>query len=341
MLTIRGIGRLAGFFLVLLLAGWAGAPSSVAPASTNARAITNLMWGYSGIAGLGFILVEGLLVFAILRFRHKGSDRLEKADFPRQIEGNRFFELAWTAVPALLLLIIFVFTVSTLWAITTRPSDASAESQVVNIRTVGHQWWWEFQYPDFKITTANEMHIPINALVYITVDSADVIHSFWVPQMGGKIDVIPGHLNHTWFQPTQTGRFIGECSEYCGTEHAQMRMVVVVETLDQYTAWVKQQQAPLPDLSGDAAQGEQVFLTGACVGCHTIDGTKAAGKVGPNLTHLGSRQILAGAALSNTPENLAKWLDNPPGVKPGVKMPKLGLSGSQIQQLGAFLESLQ
>ncbi len=341
MLINRGIGRVAVVLSIIFLAGCAGAPTIISHASTNAQAITNLMWGYSAVAALGFLLVEGLLIFTIIRFRHKGADRLEKAAIPRQIEGNRFFELAWTIVPALLLLIIFFFTVVTLWAILNRPSTASADPQVVNVRAVGHQWWWEFQYPDLKITTANELHTPVDALVYVTVDSVDVIHSFWVPQMGGKIDVIPGHLNSTWFQPTETGTFVGECSEYCGTEHANMRLDLVVETLDQYNAWVKQQQAPLPSLTGAAAQGEQVFLNGTCINCHAINGTSATGKVGPNLTHMGSRKILAGGVLTNTPENLAAWLADPPGIKPGVKMPKLGLTNDQIQQLVEFLESLQ
>jgi cytochrome c oxidase subunit 2 len=186
-----------------------------------------------------------------------------------------------------------------------------------------------------------DMHVPVNYFVYVAVDSVDVIHSFWVPQMGGKIDVVPGHTNHTWFQPTEIGTYIGECSEYCGTEHANMRMNLIVESTDDFNAWVKQMQAPLPTLTGDAAQGEQVFLNGACIGCHTIDGTKAAGKVGPNLTHVGSRSILAGGVIINTPSNLAAWLADPQGIKPGAKMPNLGLTQSQIQQLVAFLESLK
>ena len=171
---------------------------------------------------------------------------------PRQIEGNRSLEIAWTIVPALLLMVIFVFTVSTLWAIKNRPSVASADDQIVNINVTGHQWWWEFEYPELKITTAQEMHVPVNSLVFISVDSVDVIHSFWIPQMGGKIDVIPGHINQTWFQPTQTGQFVGECSEYCGTEHANMRLYLFVETLDEYNAWVRQQQSAIPTLTGDA-----------------------------------------------------------------------------------------
>jgi len=299
------------------------------------------MWGFAAAAALGFLVVEGLLLYSLSRFSYYGKERLEKASLPVQTEGNRFFEAAWTIIPAVFLLILFIFTVTTLWAITTRPSSASADPQVVNLHVVGHQWWWEFQYPDLNIVTANEMHAPVNSLVYVSVDSVDVIHSFWVPQMGGKIDVIPGHTNHTWFQPTEAGTYIGECSEYCGTEHANMRMDLIVETMDDFNAWVKQMQAPLPTLTGDAAQGEQDFLNGSCVGCHTIDGTKAAGIVGPNLTHVGSRHILAGAVIVNTPDNLAAWLANPQAIKPGAKMPDLGLTQSQIQRLVAFLESLK
>lgn len=341
-MVINRIARwIVGVCSLLLLSGCTAAPSSLSPKSTSARAITELMWGYAALALLGFFVVETLLIFVLVRFQHKEDGRLKTQDLPKQIEGNRSFELAWTLTPAVLLLIIFVFTVTTLWAITNRPANASADPPVVNVTAIGHQWWWEFQYPDQKITTANEMHVPVDTLIYITVDSVDVIHSFWVPQMGGKIDTVPGHLNHTWFQPTETGTYVGECSEYCGTQHANMRMNLIVETLDAYNAWVSQQQAPLPTLTGDAAQGEQVFLNGSCVGCHTIDGTKASGKVGPNLTHIASRQFLAGGVITNTPDNLASWLADPPSLKEGVKMPKLGLSDVQIKQLVAFLESLK
>ncbi len=341
MQTNRGFEKLTAILLLFLLTGCSRSPSIIAPASTSAKAITDLMWGFSGVAGLGFVVVEALLLYTLFRFRHKDGTQLNKATLPRQIEGNRLLEVVWTIIPAVLLLIIFVFTVSTLWAIKNRPSQVPPDTQVVNINVIGHQWWWEFQYPDLDITTAQELHVPVDSLVFITVDSADVIHSFWVPQMGGKIDVIPGHLNQTWFQPTHTGRYVGECSEYCGTEHAHMRLDLVVETPDEYATWVRQQQAPIPNLTGEAADGENVFLNGTCSACHTISGTEAEGLVGPNLTHLGSRQDLAGAVLTNTPENLYKWLEDPEKVKPGVKMPKPDISDTERNLLVTFLGSLK
>ncbi len=339
--TNRGFEKLPAIFLPFLLAGCTGAPSILAPASTSARAITNLMWGFSAVAGIGFIVVEALLLFAIFRFRQKVSTPFNQSSLPKQIEGNRRLELVWTIIPAILLLIIFIFTVSTLWAIKNRPSQIPADTQVVNINVIGHQWWWEFQYPESDITTAEEMHVPVNALVFITVDSADVIHSFWVPQMGGKIDVIPGHLNQTWFQPTHIGRYVGECSEYCGTGHAHMRLDLVVESPEEYASWIRQQQASIPDLTGDAAEGKEVFLHGTCSVCHTIKGTEAEGLLGPNLTHFSSRLVLAGAVLTNTPENLYKWLEDPEKVKSGVMMPKPDISDSERRLLVAFLESLK
>lgn len=341
MQTIRSFEKLTAFFLLFFLTGCSRSPSIIAPASTSAKAITDLMWGFSGVAGLGFVVVEAILLYTIIRFRHKNGAQLTKSTLPRQIEGNRLLEVVWTVIPAVLLLIIFVFTVSTLWAIKVRPSQIPPDTHVVNINVIGHQWWWEFRYPDLDITTAQELHVPVDSLVFITVDSADVIHSFWVPQMGGKIDVIPGHLNQTWFQPTHIGRYVGECSEYCGTEHAHMRLDLVVESPDEYATWVRQQQAPIPNLTGEAAEGEKVFMNGMCGACHTINGTDAEGILGPNLTHLGSRQDIGGAVLTNTPENLSRWLENPDSVKPGVKMPKPDLSDKERSLLVAFLESLK
>ena len=341
MQTNRRFIKLTAFFLLFFLTGCSRSPSIIAPASTSAKAITDLMWGFSGVAGLGFVVVEAILLYTIFRFKHKDDAQLTKATLPKQVEGNRLLEIIWTIIPAVLLLIIFIYTVSTLWAIKVRPSQIPPDTQVVNINVIGHQWWWEFRYPDLGITTAQELHVPVDSLVFITVDSADVIHSFWVPQMGGKIDVIPGHLNQTWFQPTHIGRYVGECSEYCGTEHAHMRLDLVVESPDDYATWVRQQQAPIPSFTGEAAEGEKVFMNGMCSTCHTINGTDAEGILGPNLTHLGSRQDIGGAVLTNTPENLSKWLENPDSVKPGVKMPKPDLSDEERSLLVAFLDSLK
>jgi cytochrome c oxidase subunit II len=330
---------IAGFFALLLLAGCVGTPQALAPASSNAQDITGLMMTVFEIAAVVFVVVEALLIYAVIRFSRRKMEGL-----PTQTEGNRRFEIAWTMAPVIVLGIVFVVSLKTLMTVGYQPKiaqAASSTSQTVNIRVVGHQWWWEFDYPDQKIITADEMHVPVNATVYLDVESVDVIHSYWVPQLGGKMDAIPGHTNKTWLQPTKTGTFPGQCSEFCGSQHGNMRFTVVVDTPEQFQTWLKQQESAVPTLTGQAAQGEQAFLNGACVGCHTIDGTKAQGKIGPNLTHFASRGSFAGATLPNTPDNVAKWLADPQAVKPGNLMPNLHLAPDQINSLVAFLESLR
>ncbi len=185
------------------------------------------------------------------------------------------------------------------------------------------------------------MHVPVGGTVTIDLESVDVIHSFWVPQLAGKTDVIPGKVNHTWFQAGQPGTFHGQCAEFCGIEHANMRFEVVAESPEAFQAWAAQQQAAPAAKSGDAAQGEQVFLNGTCIGCHTVNGTKAQGKVGPNLTHFATRKVFAGATMENTADNVSRWLADPQAVKPGTLMPNLHLPSDQIAALVAYLESLK
>jgi cytochrome c oxidase subunit 2 len=320
-----------------LLAGCSGMPSALAPASTNATLTYQLILIIFGIAAVVFVVVEGMLIYAAIRFSRRPAD-----EQPSQVEGNRRLEIAWTLAPAIVLAIVFVVSLRTLWLLSFRPTLApgtSNDPQALHVHVVGHQWWWEFDYTDEKFVTATELHVPVGAVVDLSLESADVIHSFWVPQLGGKIDVIPGHVNQTWFQVVMPGTYHGQCAEFCGVEHADMRFDVVAESPDQFQAWVKQQQTPLPPMTGDAAQGEQVFMNGPCVGCHTIDGTKAQGKVGPNLTHFATRHVFAGGILDNTPANVATWLGDPQKVKPGNVMPNLHLSTQQIDALVAFLES--
>ena len=325
--------------LSMTLAGCAGAPSPLAPMSSDARLISNLTWVVFGIATIVFVVVEGMLIYSTIRFSRKPSDGL-----PKQVEGNKRLEIAWTLAPAIVLAVVFVISMQTLRTIAYQPStspSAGTLSQALHVRVIGHQWWWEFDYPDLHIVTANEMHVPVGTVVDVDVESVDVIHSYWVPQLGGKIDAIPGHVNHTWFQTTQAGRYHGQCAEFCGVEHAGVRMDVIVETPEQFQAWVEGQQAAVPPMTDDAATGEQVFMNGPCVGCHTIDGTKAQGKVGPNLTHFASRGVFAGATLDNTRANMSKWLADPQQLKPGTLMPNLHLPQNQIDELVAFLESLK
>ncbi len=320
-----------------LLAGCSGMPSILAPASANATLTYQLILIIFGIAAVVFVVVEGMLIYAAIRFSHRRPD-----EQPSQTESNQRLEIAWTLAPAIVLAIVFVISVRTLWLLSYRPTLApgtSGDPQALHVHVVGHQWWWEVDYTDQKFVTANELHVPVGSVVDLDMESVDVVHSFWVPQLGGKLDVTPGHVSQTWFQAVLPGTYHGQCSEFCGVEHADMRFDVVAESPEQFAAWVKQQQSPLPAMAGDAAQGEQVFLASPCVGCHTIDGTKAQGKTGPNLTHFAARQIFAGGVLDNTPDNLAIWLADPQQVKPGNQMPNLHLSPEQVKALVAFLEN--
>jgi cytochrome c oxidase subunit II len=328
---------LAAGLASLLLAGCAGSPSQFRPESVPAQQIFNLFMIVYGIAAVVFVVVEGALVYAVVRYGRK-----QKEGLPTQIEGHARLELAWTLAPALVLVVVYVLSLQTLRSITTQPTAApGGPGAPLHVRVVGHQWWWEFDYPELNIVTATEMRVPVGIDVNLDVEAADVIHAFWVPQLGGQLDAVPGHVNHMWFQVSQAGIYHGQCAQFCGAEHAGMQFKVVAESPDQFQAWVKAQQAPVPAMTGIAAAGEQAFLTGACVGCHTIAGTKANGQVGPNLTHFASRQVFAGALFDNTTENVAHWLADPQAMKPYNQMPNLHLSSDQINAMAAYLESLK
>lgn len=343
---VRAKFSVGGILTILLLAGCSGSPSPMLPASPNATTISDLTSIVFWIAVVVFVVVEGVLLWSVIRF-----SRNKTPGEPEQIEGNTKFEIAWTAAPAIVLLIVFFISLQALFPLASIPSTprgsgniASAPSlhgPTIHTRVIGHRWWWEVVYPDHKIVTANEMHVPVNAIVTVDVESIDVIHSFWVPQLGGKIDAIPGRTNKMWFQPTQVGNYHGQCSEFCGTQHAGMRLEVFVDPPDVFQAWVSQQQMPAAPVSGDAVKGEQVFMTSVCIACHTIDGTKAQGKIGPNLTHLASRRYMAGATMEVTSENLARWLTDPQAIKPGNLMQIGRLPRDQIDALVAYLISLK
>ena len=210
---------------------------------------------------------------------------------------------------------------------------------------MGHQWWWEIQYPGLGIVTANELHVPVSARdrrrpTAIHLESADVIHSFWVPQMAGKTDLIPSRTNRMWLEPYQTGTFLGNCAEYCGTQHAKMMLRVVVDTPEEFDRWVAAQKAAPVD-SPAARQGRDVFLQTSCVNCHRIQGTSANGVFGPDLSRLMTRQTLAAGAATNTPENLWRWLRDPATIKPGCLMPNMRLTPTEVEQIATYLETLR
>ncbi len=316
---------------VLALAGCAEAPSTISAASENAAMITNLFFTLFAIAVVVFVVVEVLLFYSVIRFRRKKADEM-----PEQIHGNPKFEIAWTTIPAVVLAIIFILTWQTLTALAAVPSDA------VKVKVTGHQWWWEVEYTDLGVVTANEIHIPVGKATAFTLEAKDVIHSFWVPELGGKMDLIPGHTNRMWIRPTRVGTYHGQCAEFCGTSHANMRMSVVVDSPEQFNAWVAQQKQPATMPTADLAkQGLEQITKAGCIACHTINGTTAQGKVGPNLTHVASRKQIAAGLLDFSVDNVRAWISNPQEVKPGATMPKLPLTKDQLDALVAYLTTLK
>ncbi len=321
-----------GALAVLLLAGCSpDSPTWLNPASPNAAKATDLFNLIFLISVATFVLVEGLLLYSVIRFRRKSTDEM-----PTQIHGNTRLEIAWTVAPALVLLVVFGFTWQTLNELETMPTGG------VKVKVVGSQWWWHVEYPDLGVVTANEIHVPVNQPVTFSLEGKDVIHSFWVPELGGKRDLVPGKVNTTWFRPTKIGTFRGACAEFCGSAHANMRFTVVVQSQDDFNKWVAAQKqdaaAPVSDL---AKQGEQEFVKGVCVACHTIGGTAAKGTVGPNLTHFAARKTFGGGIIENNTENLKAWLKNPQALKPGNIMVIPKLTDTQVNALVEYLNGLK
>ncbi len=309
---------------------WRAPQSTLDARSDFARAILSVYglvtWAVIGIA----VLVAVLLAWVLLRYRARPG-----AGLPRQTRGHTLLEIGWTVAPALILLIIGIPTVQVVFRTQAPPPPGALE---VVVR--GWQWWWEFRYPSLGVVTANELHLPVGRPVALRLEGPDVIHSFWVPKLGGKRDVIPGRVNRIVLTPDTPGEYPGQCAEFCGTSHANMRLRVIVESADDFARWVAAQQAPPVEPSGPAADGKAIFTRSACVGCHTIRGV-SAGMLGPDLTHFGGRRTLAAGLLPNSADNVTAWLRDPPALKPGAKMPNLGLSEADARALAAYLTSLK
>jgi len=301
------------------------------PEGANARTIDHLINPVFIVAAVVFVLVEGMALVFVLRYRHR-----EGAPEPVQIHGSTRLEVGWTLVPALILLAVAIPTIATIFKLARKPANA------INVTVTAHQWWWEYNYTDLGVVTANELHMPTDRPLELTLIGADVIHSFWIPKLAGKTDVIPGRMNHMNISGDVPGTYLGQCTEFCGLSHANMRLKGVVQTPGQFQAWVDQQRlaATAPAPGTPAAEGLTLFSAKGCSGCHTVEGV-SAGKVGPNLTHLSSRSSFAGSMFELNADNLRVWLQNPPGVKPGSKMPNLNLSGDEITKLIAYLETLK
>jgi cytochrome c oxidase subunit 2 len=287
-----------------------------------------ITWACVVIAAVVFFV----LALILLRFRARpGADGL-----PRQIRGHTALELAWTIAPALVLLVIAIPTIQVVF----RTQPAAAPPHALEVMVRGWQWWWEFRYPSLEVVTANELHLPVGRPVVFTLEGPDVIHSFWVPQLGGKRDVVPGRVNRIVLTPERAGEYWGQCAEFCGASHANMRLRVIVEEPAAFDQWVAVQQATPPEPEGAAAEGKGVYTRTACVGCHTIRGV-SAGTLGPDLTRFGGRALFGAGLWPTTSDNVVAWLKDPPALKPGAKMPNLHLTDAEAKALAAYLTSLK
>lgn len=297
---------------------------------TAAAQINRLWWLMFGIGGAVYVIVMGYLLLAL--FRRRAT--YEEGPPP---EGSRFVLWAGGIIPALILVFTFGAVVYTLNAL--RTPDVGEE---LTIEVIGHQFWWEVRYPDMDVITANEIHIPVDEPVRVQMTSADVIHSFWVPELHGKLDLVPGRVTSFWLEANEADVYYGQCAELCGVQHANMQFLVIAEEEEQFEGWAEAQRVPatIPE-EETVLEGWAIFRTAGCASCHAIDGTSATGDIGPNLTHLASRGTLAAATLPNTRGNLGGWIINPQEIKPGSQMPHTNLTGQELQALLTFLETLE
>ena len=307
-----------------------------APVSTPAESIVGLSKFVLATMAMIFVVVFALLAYVVVRFRSKTRD---DGSEPAQVYGSTQVELAWTVIPVLIVIALFLASARVIASIqnTVRPPGA------LEVIVTGHQYWWEYRYPGLNIVTANELHVPVSdpahpTPTFLTLLSADTDHSFWVPRLGGKTDLIPNHSNQMWIDPHETGLFLGQCAQYCGTQHAKMLLRVYVDTREEFDRWIHRQQQPAQD---SLTSGQRIFESTACVNCHAISGTAAKGKFGPDLTHLMSRETIAAGTAANMHETLRLWIKNPDAIKPGSKMPAMGLIDRDVDAITVYLETLR
>jgi cytochrome c oxidase subunit II len=327
---------------VVTLADPARGPSSptsiFSPASTPAQSIYGLSLFVLAITAAVFVLVFGLLSYAVIKFRERAHDLKRE---PPQVYGSSQVETAWTVIPVLIVLVLFLATVRVIASV----QEAAKPHDAVEVTVIGHQFWWEYRYPGLNVVTANELHVPVSnrahpTPTFLALLSADTEHSFWVPRLAGKTDLIPNHPNSMWVDPHETGVYLGQCAQYCGVHHAKMLLRVYVQTRADFDRWIEQQRQSA--VASDAvSQGRIVFETGPCLVCHRVSGIAGNGQFGPDLTHLMSRDTIASGAALNTPENLRKWIQDPGSIKRGALMPAFQLSDRQLDELTAYLETLR
>jgi cytochrome c oxidase subunit II len=307
------------------------------PASTPAKSIADLSAFVLVMTGIIFVVVFVLLIYSVVKFRERARDAGRE---PAQVYGSTQIELAWTIIPILIVVVLFLATARVIHAIQDAPEPAGA----LDVIAIGHQYWWEFRYPKLGIVTANELHIPVSdpahpTPTFLQLLSVDTDHSFWVPELAGKTDLIPNHPNRMWMDPQRKGVFLGQCAQYCGVQHAKMLLRVSVDGPEDFAAWVQAQQKPAVEDAG-AIAGRRVFERNACMNCHQVDGTSADGHFGPDLTHLMSRATIAAGAAENTHDNLRLWIQDPSAIKSGSLMPAMKLSDADLDAVVTYMETL-
>jgi cytochrome c oxidase subunit 2 len=321
--------------------------STFDPVSPPAESIRDLAFLVLAITAFIFVVVEGLLIYSIVRFRRRAAAGTGE---PPQVYGSKPIEIAWTAAPALIVFVLGLVTARTLWEVNVPPPQPREGDNTLFVTVVGRQWWWEYQYDHYNgrplgFTTANELHVPageggVPRPVFLILKSADVCHSFWVPRLAGKTDLIPGRINAMWFQTDRPGLYLGQCAEYCGTQHANMLLRVVVDPPEDFDRWLENEGKPAAE-DAAAAAGRSAFLAQSCVNCHRVRGTPARGGYAPDLTHLMGRQTLASGMVPNTPENLRRWVADPQPIKPGCLMPAFGLGEQDRAEIVRYLLTLR
>ena len=363
--------RLAPVLLIALACAACGGTSEQYPQSTlHPKAdftrmlddvfMTTVWWSV-----VVFVLVEGALLYVILRYRGKPTD-----GEVRQVHGNTTLEIIWTAIPALILAMIAVPTVRAIFRTYEVP-----RGEAMLVEVIGHQWWWEFRYPEYGVTTANELHVPTGRVVTLKMKTVDVLHSFWLPQLAAKRDVFPDRATTLWFRADSAGYYSGQCAEFCGVQHGRMGFHVAATSPAEFDAYIAglrgtgapvpadtsartpaataaagatitslgaatQQAAPaVPDTTTPAGKGAKLFATRGCIGCHTLDATTKATMIGPNLANVGGRRYIGAGTLLNNDENLARWVFNPQLIKHGVLMQPMGLTMDEARQVAAYLRT--
>jgi cytochrome c oxidase subunit 2 len=330
--TVRRPRRaLVGVLALVLLvgAGCGGhSPSMLDPHGSEARSIAGVWWLMFAIAAAVYVIVAGLIVFALVRGRRRAHDL--------RVSDDGLIWVGGVIAPVVILAVLAVVTVTTTMDL--RPASAEA----VRVEVVGKRWWWDVSYPGTGIRTADEIRLPVGRPVDLILRSDNVVHSFWVPQLAGKVDMIPGQTNHLRFTPEKVGVYRGACAEFCGIDHGRMSFTITVDRASDYERWIVRRQAATADPTSErTAQGQRIFMRESCAGCHSIRGTQATGTIGPDLTDFGSRRWIGAITVRNTPSNLAAWITDPQDAKPGNLMPPTSLSRAELDAVVAYLESLR